>query len=168
LTLLHLNGIAGYSYDTKSEKKVNKFINESIELVRQKDLNHLNRYDKACVIKDIFKLFSSDDESLMISFAWEKEFESKRDYYFANSKLEYAKALARGTDILIVIGYSFPYFNREVDKEIFAEMPTLKKIYFQDPQLDGQYLYNQFNLLKDKVKVEHIKDVNNYFVPYEL
>lgn len=168
LTLLHLNGIAGYSYDTKSAKKVDKFINENIEQIMKLDLNHLNRYDKASVIKKIFELFSNDNENLMISFAWEKEFESNRDYCFANSKLEYARALARGTDILVVIGYSFPYFNREVDKEIFAEMPTLKKIYFQDPQLDGQYLYNQFNLINDKVKVEHIKDVNNYFVPYEL
>ena len=38
------------------------------------------------------------------------------------------------TDILIVIGYSFPFFNRKIDKFILDSMDNLKKIYVQDPE----------------------------------
>ena len=168
LTFLHLNGIAGYSYDLKSNKEINKFLTENITRLNRDDPKSITHGAITSKIKEIFDFFSKDNENLMISFAWEKEYESMRDYHFANSKLEYAKALARATDILVVIGYSFPFFNREFDKEIFNEMPTLKKIYFQDPKLNGQYLYNQFNLDREKVDVEHIENVQNYFIPYEL
>ena len=37
------------------------------------------------------------------------------------------------TDILIVVGYSFLYFNRETDREIILSMKQLRKVYFQAP-----------------------------------
>jgi hypothetical protein len=60
-----------------------------------------------------------------LKFAWEK------DHYeslFENSKkdLEYIS-------VLVIVGYSFPFFNREVDIRLFNNMPNLKTIYIQDP-----------------------------------
>lgn len=37
------------------------------------------------------------------------------------------------TEAVVVIGYSLPYFNREIDRTIFSKVPTLKTIYIQDP-----------------------------------
>ena len=89
---------------------------------------------------------------MLISYAWEKEWGSDRDYPYVNERLNYAKAAARAAEILVVIGYSFPFFNREIDKIIFSEMPTIKKIYFQDPFLSGDFLFSQFNLNRNSVE----------------
>ena len=36
---------------------------------------------------------------------------------------------------IVVIGYSFPYFNREIDKLIFQHLsPTVHRIYLQYPK----------------------------------
>jgi hypothetical protein len=45
----------------------------------------------------------------------------------------YAKEIIANTDILVVIGYSFPYFNRDADRDIFSLMGNTKgvKIYIQ-------------------------------------
>jgi len=169
LNFVHLNGIAGYTYDLDSNRKLDKLANAKESLWFFQKIQNYSQGDIASRIKDVVDLFSTQTESLLISYAWESEFKSTRDYHFANEKLEYARALARGTDILVVIGYSFPFFNRNIDKEIFKEMRTsLNKIYFQDPYLDGKFLYSQFSLDKSSVAVKHIQNVNNYFVPYEL
>ncbi|MBA3817104.1 MAG: hypothetical protein H0X29_11420 [Parachlamydiaceae bacterium] len=38
------------------------------------------------------------------------------------------------TEVLVIIGYSFPTFNRYVDRFLFENMPKLSKIYYQDPK----------------------------------
>jgi len=59
-----------------------------------------------------------------LKFAWEsKEFKSMVQVY--------GKEL-RKVQTLVVIGYSFPYFNRTIDMALFSEMKNLKKIYIQD------------------------------------
>ena len=50
----------------------------------------------------------------LLTFAWE----SQNHQRFSNS-LELSKEIIKGSEILVVIGYSFPFFNREIDKEIF-------------------------------------------------
>lgn len=76
--------------------------------------------------------------------------------------------MVSGTTILVVIGYSFPFFNREVDKQIFNELNNrvLKKIYFQDPVLNGKQLISQFGL-SDNLKIEHIERTENFHIPFE-
>lgn len=59
-----------------------------------------------------------------LKFAWEsKEFKSMVQIY--------GKEL-RKVQTLVVIGYSFPYFNRTIDMALLSEMKNLKKIYIQD------------------------------------
>jgi hypothetical protein len=62
----------------------------------------------------------------LLKFAWEKDNEELlKAKEFAKSKINAAKTL-------VVIGYSFPDFNRELDIEIFGNEDLLK-IYVQDP-----------------------------------
>jgi len=167
LSLIHLNGIAGYTFDEKSNIISNKFSRPHF-VFDDKTLLFENEFNEQEKIKKIIDMFSFPNESILISYAWEQKRESNLDYPYANDRIQYAKALARGADVLVVIGYSFPFFNREVDKLIFKEMPTLKKIYFQDPFLNGNFLHSQFELDRRRVIIEHISDVKNYYVPYEL
>jgi len=168
LPFIHLNGVAGYAFNERMQRCYNKM--NDIDTPGQSLVDSFKRqgFDEGEIIKSIFNKFSIPNEHLLISYAWEKEFKSQRDYKFSNEKIEYSRALARAADILVVIGYSFPFFNREIDKLIFSEMPTLQKIYFQDPYLNGDFLYSQFSLNRDRVKIEHIPNVKNYYVPYEL
>jgi hypothetical protein len=60
-----------------------------------------------------------------IRFAWEGTVQS----LFRKISIDW-----QSIDVLIVIGYSFPYFNREVDREIFKSLSHLKAVYLQYPE----------------------------------
>ena len=75
-----------------------------------------------------------------------------------------------GTIIMVVIGYSFPFFNREVDKQVLnalKQQPSFRKIYFQNPVLSGEQLKAQFEL-DDTIGIVHVKDVDNFYIPFEF
>lgn len=61
-----------------------------------------------------------------LSYAWEHYPTLEEDFYD-----DLRKQLA-DTEALVVIGYSFPYVNRKVDKMLFEYMPKLRKVYIQD------------------------------------
>ncbi len=148
--LLHLNGICGSLYSEE----------------------HLG-------IENPFPFDFNRPFETLLSFAWEDD-ESFNKLKFTKRRIELAKKMIEKTTILVVIGYSFPFFNRKIDAELFSIIrPTLKKIYFQDPHLDGQFLYGQFGLHKEvtpagvsigqKVTlIEHIVSKDQYYVPFEL
>ena len=98
-------------------------------------------------------------------FAWEKDkFDEMSDMLYA--KISDAR-------ILVIIGYTFPFFNREIDREIFSNMPNLEKIYVQDPNADKVKVSLKSILPVDKfsvlVKDENlIFDITNFFLPPEL
>ena len=140
--LLHLNGVAGAVY---SERDFYEPINQHHDFAPYENKEHL------------------------LSFAWEDETTSEKRI-FTSQRLSVACEIAKETDILVVIGYSFPFFNRKLDKEIIKAMKgTLKKIYFQDPYSNGSQLRGQFDL-SDMASdnIEHISQVDNYHIPFEL
>ena len=143
ISLIHLNGIAGYELP-KGYNKTSVF-------------NELEN-------KDIFTILNQiAGEKYMphIHFAWENS-----DY--KSELIKNIEHVVKGTTILVVIGYSFPFYNREVDKKVFNILKEngIKKIYFQDPVLDGQQLYSQFNILPH-VKIEHVANTSNFHIPFE-
>ena len=147
-SLIHLNGIAGFYHNESFKKYINFFINN--EAISFNEI--LNLY------KD--EIFRTGNQ---LNFAWENNPISKR-------AIELAKKIALGTEILVVIGYSFPFFNREIDKEIFESLKSngiFSKIYYQDPVKSGEFLRNQFEL-SDNIEIKDIKEVGNYYVPFEL
>ncbi|MEZ5198470.1 MAG: hypothetical protein R2764_19415 [Bacteroidales bacterium] len=144
--VVHLNGIAGHY------QRGNAFQNKLIYTDAGKD------FIAAC--NDISHTANQSDDFL--HFAWENHPQSMM-------ALEIAETIIQGTDILIVIGYSFPFFNRNIDKKIFDVLkanPHLK-IYYQDPVADGSFLYSQFKI-KDSTMIKQIKKVDQFFVPFEL
>lgn len=74
------------------------------------------------------------------------------------------------TTSLVVIGYSFPYVNREVDRKIIQSMRGLKKIYIQDPLADEIRESVQAVLLDKAKDVEIVikKNTRQFFIPNEL
>ena len=79
-----------------------------------------NIYD----LPTIEKWYSDDFDRYKssISFAWEK------DDTFIDSILP----LVSDAKVLVVIGYSFPYVNRAVDRKLVQNMTSLRSVYIQD------------------------------------
>lgn len=98
-------------------------------------------------------------------FAWEKEkFDEMSGMLYKNIS---------DAEILVIIGYTFPFFNREVDREIFSNMPNLEKIYVQDPNADKVKISLKSILPTDKfTSLLHdenlIYETSNFFLPPEL
>jgi hypothetical protein len=97
-----------------------------------------------------------------LSFAWEGQNDP-------HSIINTAIANTRSTEILVVIGYSFPFFNREVDRKIIRAMVALKKVYFQAP--DANALKERFLAIRDDIKDNNLLeryDVNQFVFPNEF
>ncbi len=149
--LLHLNGVAGFKYEQNCFNAVDQ-------------IAHKDEW-----------IFDFNVKEPLISYAWEDD--ENGHHLFKAKRKSIAKEMVEGTTILIVIGYSYPFFNRHTDNQLFNSMrKTLRKIYFQDFN-SGEFLYNQFNLKKSidtgdpflpVVEIVHINNLNNYFVPFEL
>lgn len=97
-----------------------------------------------------------------LSFAWEPtENQTKL--------MEYIKQTTQDTISVVVIGYSFPFFNRDVDREILGSMPNLQTIYIQDPNAEAIEQSLRAVLPKDaKIKFENRKNCEQFFLPSEL
>ncbi|MCL2683150.1 MAG: hypothetical protein FWE63_06705 [Bacteroidales bacterium] len=100
-----------------------------------------------------------------LSFAWEQE-----SIFFENiiNQVKTAKTL-------VVIGYSFPYVNREIDKMIIQSMGGLQTICVQD--VEPSIIRERINAtLSDAQKgskygvtnIIEIKNLNQFVIPNEL
>ena len=97
-----------------------------------------------------------------LSFAWETS--NKQ-----NQLMEAVRKTTADTESIVVIGYSFPFFNREIDRAIFEGMPNLKTIYIQDPNPEAVE-QSLKAVLPDgsKARIEHQKDCTHFYLPREL
>lgn len=118
-----------------------------------------------------------DDSLKYFNFAWETDnnFPDKYPGYLKNHTE--AEKIASGTQILVVIGYSFPVFNREIDNKLFNSMTKLKKIYIQDktPERIQSTMKNAFRIFQppfhqqNPEKVFQLEyNINQFVIPYEL
>lgn len=102
-----------------------------------------------------------------INFAWEQHLID----FIVEPPSHLLDALDR-TNILVIIGYSFPTFNRETDKGILKALKNVSKIYIQVPSIDT------FDEIRTKIVslsefidpdlIHYIKSGNEFFVPFEF
>ena len=108
-----------------------------------------------------------DAKSNRISFAWER----MNDQYIRR-----IGDCISDAKVLVIIGYSFPFFNREVDRAIFDNMPGLEKIYIQDPNANTVKMSLQAVMSSAQVSVSHLDksivtleaDPKQFYMPPEL
>jgi hypothetical protein len=137
-------------------------------------LNHHGQLDDG-MIRAILEIYAApyykngESKLSMMNFAWdlENEYDAKTNY---KTRIESAICDAIS---LVVIGYRFPYFNRETDAFILSKMKNLEHIYIQDPHA-GDIKESLINLLrkidsgfsKDKILLQ--TNVEQFFLPSEL
>lgn len=97
-----------------------------------------------------------------LSFAWE---ESTNKANMNDS----IKEATKDTEQVVVIGYSFPFFNRVTDRQIFHGMENLKKVYIQDINPTAVSQSIQAVLPTDRtVDVVPISNCSQFYLPNEL
>jgi hypothetical protein len=119
--------------------------------------------------------FDFENHSTSIQYAWEMTQEQKQQL----------KSTLTKTTHLVVIGYSFPVFNREIDRQILAAT-NLRKIYIQDlpealPGIENRVRallgnrvkpQTQINPItkigKEPIHIETINTVDQFHIPFEL
>jgi hypothetical protein len=163
---IHLNGMSGFRYDYENP---NDYLYFNGDIFESKQ-NWLYR---------VFFDLDGKTNDYPIYFAWEKE--SNISFHVgdaapmnSNGAVKEALKVIEKTNILVVIGYSFPFFNREVDRQLFNSevLKNCEKIYVQDPNFDKDSFIEQFQLssFKDRIfKVAHTKEgLQSFFIPPEL
>lgn len=99
-----------------------------------------------------------------ISFAWENKNDDKLK--------EKLKDIAKNTDIVVLIGYSFPSVNRELDLAFFNNLKEKTKIYIQGRDFYDsertQRLFKQCYIdNKQKLNTIPVESGDFFFVPAE-
>ena len=136
--------------------------------------NHHDQLDDT-IIRDILEIYavpyykSGEAKKSMLNFAWdtEEEYESKTNY-----KARIEDAICDAVS-LVVIGYTFPFFNREMDSFLFSKMKALEHIYIQDPRA-GEIKESVMNVLQrigsgfSKDRIIPKTNVSHFFLPPEL
>jgi hypothetical protein len=141
-----------------------------IHLNGRAGLTDLNTADKGSAFETRFL----NDPKGLVEFLSSKNVESSLHFAWENTSyhkdlMDKVESLIDDVTIMVVIGYSFPFFNREVDKAVFKKLKEngkFYKIYYQDPVLDGQQLKAQFELDKD-FPIVHISQTDNFHIPFE-
>lgn len=156
LNICHLNGYNGYYY-----------LNDEPE--KDKEHNTHGRTDSKS-IDEILKTIDFTAKSVNrnqikindhINYAWETN-------RLAKTTRENAIKIFKETDVLIIIGYSFPPFNKDIDSLLFNELKDRKtEIYYQDINASEDFLKIltkglncEIHLIKDKV--------DHFYLPYDF
>lgn len=118
------------------------------------------------LIEQVVKQFTAatyfNEISPNFSFAWEGEHTDSNFFDLIQSEIN-------DTNILVIIGYSFPFFNRDIDRLIVNNMSKLEKVYFQSPEAEN--IAQRFEAVRsDMNKIEKIliNDVQQFWLPNEL
>ena len=146
--IYHLNGHRGF-YKNKDS------------LIPLRDFENYDEYWNS--IEHLYKGVQRSNLSFnnQIKYAWEQD--SNPAWFSKVSKI------FQNTETLIIIGYSFPLFNRKIDQKLFSCLdPNLvKEIIYQDPHgnenrikelLNNSYRYKNAN-------IELFKDASQFHIP---
>ena len=106
---------------------------------------------------------NSFDEYPTIMYSWEKN--PIFDFVRTNALSE-----TKDTEILIIIGYSFPTFNRTLDKTLLQNMGQLRKVFIQSPENSIKGVMQRFKSLYElnsSIEVEPVINVDEFYIPFE-
>lgn len=150
-------------------------IKETLPMFRKNILSKLNSLDERD--KDLYiaiKLLElyvktvskhAPENKTFLSFAFDK------DNYPTEKVLERINKIMADTKALVIIGYTFPFFNRQVDRHILQSINSEAHIYIQDKDperikqnIEAVLTTNQ----KEKNHIVLLKNTEQFYLPPEL
>ena len=155
--IFHLNGHRGFFRNVIANSEEEYPLNVN---------GNLDDYWKK--LHNLYKLITLGNAKFdtYINYAWEH-------YDLDNFFFKKISEVINETDVLVIIGYSFPAFNRKIDQYLFNQLPydKIKKIIYQDPNASKQIILNLFkNPQNYKDKIEILSDENDlkqFYLPNE-
>lgn len=133
-----------------------------------KGASYYCNFEQGDVISNIENLFKSyhlsqksteDTLNCELEFAWET--------FPRNKLLENITPVLQKIEVLVIIGYSFPFFNRKIDQELIKGMTSLQRIIIQDTNPEGieerlkEFIYSG-------IHIGLRRDVGQFVFPIEL
>jgi hypothetical protein len=158
LDICHLNGYNGYYLTAPKSDKQIKEVDTIDRDLQDKDLPDMLKEIDFIVESNKRKQISFSDH---INYAWESN-------SLAQATRNTAINIFSKTDTLIIIGYSFPPFNKEIDQLLFKSFQgTNKRIFYQDPNASEEYIST---LIKGPSPEIHcITDkLDQFMLPYDF
>ncbi len=130
--IIKLNGTAGLFGTTKGHETIVSgtegvyFPELDVNFLRPKTRREITPPSLISLLY-VYSNFLSGQENMqpIMSFAWEKDEVSIK-------AVSLAKRIMTKTETLVIIGYSFPNFNRSIDKQLLQLLPLDCKVYYQD------------------------------------
>lgn len=153
LEVCHLNGYNGFYYLPDESKEI-----DFLEVSSSKEISEILEAIGFTTTENRRGGIKINDH---INFAWENN-------RLSDNTRNQAIEIFGQTDILVIIGYSFPPFNKEIDRLLFEKLQNRKtKIYYQDPFASDDLL----RILTKNLDTEifPIRDKKDHFhLPYEF
>lgn len=165
-----------YSKFTNNKSPANGFalykLNGTASFVRDEvEYTYFNHFKDICdndIILEILRNYAAGANQIhrlnsALSFAFEIDLQATQT--ILNTAIEATK----NTDVLVVIGYSFPFFNREFDRTLINSMDSLEKIYIQSP--DASNVAERIEAVRDMLNPPRIvekNDTSQFLLPNEL
>lgn len=146
LNVCHLNGFHGFFGKKYAENLFGRASDSEIKNI----INAINFITPELRRKNL--TFNNH-----INYAWETDSE------VSNCSREIAKNIYASTNILVVIGYSFPPFNHEIDKMLFKSIKQLNRIVIQDPNADARFISETFGIPLEKISI--VNNVDQFVIP---
>lgn len=146
-------------FDNRFKEKIE--INPS-SLNNRLDLS-LNILLKAFTDSEFLRLYQSQ-----INFAWESY-----DEDYSTEVISISKSIFHDTDVLVVIGYSFPNFNREIDRLLFNQLAGDAMVYVNGHESDinevKERVYDTWGneKAKNENRIKISPDIKQFFIPNE-
>lgn len=127
------------------------------------------------LLRAIFSLYHQYDQREQLTlrcatetftFAWENNATARESIRLAKNAMTHA-------DIAVVIGYSFPSFNRNVDKALFQSFisprESRKQIILQNPTLTPETFIQRVGLTQSSnLKVSSEQNLEQFYIPSQL
>lgn len=151
-----LNGSSNQKYIADILKKTSVIIDDHSNGLKRDSLTTvLNAYSDFLSEKPIFKP--------SLSFAWEN------NVHDVNGIAEITRKEIEDCSILVVIGYSFPFFNRVIDRHLLGNLKQLRKVYIQDPVPDRVLdSFSSICPISKGYEYKLISSHEQFFLPSEL
>lgn len=161
--LIRLNGVSGAYYGEgfiSDHFNLNDFKTDSTEY------QHADIFTKTVLTK-YYNNKLKRDTFTAIKFAWEliDDAHNKSDV-----TLRLAEQVIRETDIVVVIGYSFPTFNRQIDKFLLRNLKEKSKIFIQIPSAEYEGIKTKICALagRDNFDFKLVENLGEFYIPFEF
>ena len=165
--LINLNGVATFDVLEGNSTDISKYRNNVL-----KDINPFSNslpeifevlYKLIILYVDCVSDYDNEKPTSKLSFAFEGEYSLHNEVYRRIDEI------IENTNALVIIGYTFPFFNRNIDRRVLQNLKSGTKVYIQD--IYPERIKQNFGAVMPNIKDENIllqSDVSQFFLPPEL